>query len=90
MTILYMLESTRGSPDAFAVMRYMEGRHYDIPDSLAYRFIGAGKAIEVPDEDMDGIYGATLNALPNKALAGSYMPGMTAVRNYMEHEDFLP
>lgn len=50
--ILYMLDSTRGSPDGHDVIRYMQGKHYEVPGALGVKFLRNGVAIKCPEEDL--------------------------------------
>lgn len=47
MTHIRMLETRRGSEDAFTVRRFMKGETYDVADLLARQFIGSGYAVKV-------------------------------------------
>jgi hypothetical protein len=53
--IIYLLETRRGSPDAHIIKRYHEGKHYSVPDAIGRLFVNKGWAIEIPEEDIEGI-----------------------------------
>lgn len=46
-----MLDTRRGSPDAFTVVRYYKDCVYDIPDELARHYIRSGYAEKVKNLD---------------------------------------
>jgi len=69
MTKIYMLSTQRGSEDGFAVKRYHEAKHYDMPHTLGAHFINQGWAIEIPEEDYLST-ATVVNKLPNPAMQG--------------------
>lgn len=49
--IITMLETRRGSPNGFDIVRYYKDVVYDIPDELARHFLRSGYAERVKDLD---------------------------------------
>jgi hypothetical protein len=42
--LVFMLETRRGTPDGFCIIRYHAGQEYDLPHSLAAKFLNEGWA----------------------------------------------
>jgi hypothetical protein len=55
-----MLETRRGSEDAFTVRRFEKGETYEVADALGRRFLNAGWAYSAEAEDDDADPGPSL------------------------------
>lgn len=49
--LIKMLETRRGSPDGYSVLKYEKGMIYDMPDALAKSFLRAGWCYNVEPDD---------------------------------------
>lgn len=77
MTLIYMLETKSDTPDGFNLYDYEENKTYDVPHSLAAKFINCGWGLELAPEDMLPSQNqirlstyAMIIPFPNKAMAG--------------------